>query len=135
VRAGAPERKVGPGFGPDDPTWVRLSVGRTQAAEPRWLIPMLCKAAGVTKRDLGAIRIGDDETMVEMSGHAAQALLGALGPDGRLEKNVYAALAVGAPRPMTHAAKPKPKYPGKAKSRAAGDKPPARKKREWTPHD
>ncbi len=129
ARAAAPERKVGPGFGPADPTWMRLSVGRTQAAEPRWLIPMLCKAAGVTKRDLGAIRIGDDETMVEMSGHAAQALLGALGPDGRLEKNVYAALADGAPRPA--GSKPF----GKPKKRDSGDKPPARKKRAWTPHD
>jgi ATP-dependent RNA helicase DeaD len=47
--------------------WISLSVGRNQRAEPRWLIPMLCKAGGINKRELGAIRIQQNETHVEIS--------------------------------------------------------------------
>ena len=37
--------------------WFKLSVGRKQRAEPRWILPLVCKAGGVTKRDIGAIKI------------------------------------------------------------------------------
>src|SRR5690606_26686960 len=36
-----------------DSVWFSLSVGRRQNAEPRWLIPMLCRTGGITKREIG----------------------------------------------------------------------------------
>ena len=40
----------------------RLSIGRRDKADPKWLIPLICRMGGVTKKDIGAIRIFDGET-------------------------------------------------------------------------
>jgi ATP-dependent RNA helicase DeaD len=80
-----------------DGVWVSLSVGRAQAAEPRWLIPMICRLANLTKRDLGAIRIHDHETHVEFSPEGARAFFAAIDPDGHVEKNIVATARDGAP--------------------------------------
>ncbi|MGO7646083.1 DbpA RNA binding domain-containing protein, partial [Rhizobium ruizarguesonis] len=37
--------------------WFSVSVGRKQNAEPRWLIPILCRNGNVTKREIGAIKM------------------------------------------------------------------------------
>ncbi len=47
--------------------WFRLDIGRTRNADPKWLLPMLCRKGGVTKPDIGAIRIFDNETKFEIS--------------------------------------------------------------------
>lgn len=52
-------------------TWFRLPLGRKQNADPRWLIPLICKAGGVTKQEIGSIRIFDGETKFEIATHAA----------------------------------------------------------------
>ena len=62
--AAAPPRR-GPPRG--DAVWFRLDIGRTQDADPRWLIPMLCTRGGITKAEIGAIRIGARETRVEIA--------------------------------------------------------------------
>jgi ATP-dependent RNA helicase DeaD len=56
---------------PGDAVWFRVGVGRADHADPRWLIPMLCKRGGITKAEIGAIRIGPRETRVEIAAHAA----------------------------------------------------------------
>ena len=50
-------------------------MGRKQNAEPRWLIPMLCRHANLAKRDIGAIRMQPVETYVEIHADAGLALL------------------------------------------------------------
>jgi ATP-dependent RNA helicase DeaD len=75
-----------------------LSVGRKQNAEPRWLIPMICRAGELTKRDIGAIRMQPEETYVELSGAAAERFLGAIGPNLTLEKGIRVKPMSGAPR-------------------------------------
>lgn len=105
-RAERGERKMRDDFA--DGVWVSLSVGRAQAAEPRWLIPMICRLANLTKRDLGAIRIHDRETHVEFSPEGARAFFDAIGPEGHVEKNIVATALDGAPsqqpRPQRRAA-------------------------------
>lgn len=49
--------------------WFRLNIGRKQNADPKWLLPMLCRRGDVTKQDIGVIRIFDHETKVEISEH------------------------------------------------------------------
>ena len=73
-------------FGPS--VWLSLSVGRQQNAEPRWLLPMLCTAGGITKADIGAIRMLDDETHVQLAARAAPGFLAAVGPELALEKGI-----------------------------------------------
>jgi len=94
-RQDRPERKNRDDF--TDGVWVSLSVGRAEAAEPRWLIPMICRIADLTKRDLGAIRIHDHETHVEFSPDGAARFFGAVGPTGAVEKNIVATRIDGAP--------------------------------------
>jgi ATP-dependent RNA helicase DeaD len=62
---GRPER-----MNPDEVTWFRLSVGRQNQADPKWLIPMICRLGHVTKKEIGQIRILDRETRFEIANEA-----------------------------------------------------------------
>ena len=53
-----------PGF--EDTVWYRLQVGRRQNADPRWILPLLCRRGHITRNEVGAIRITADETHVEI---------------------------------------------------------------------
>ncbi len=119
--------------------WVALSVGWTQSAEPRWLIPLLCKAGGLTKRQLGAIRIQQSETHVEIDADSIDAFFERLGESGRLEKSIHARRLNEAPSaaraaPGGKAGTHEPKGAGKAApaKRAGAPKP---KKGGWHPAD
>ncbi|MGE4062961.1 MAG: DEAD/DEAH box helicase [Rhodospirillaceae bacterium] len=61
----------GAGTGLSDAVWFRLNVGRRRKADPKWLIPEICRQGGVTKREIGAIRIFDEETKFEIDAGAA----------------------------------------------------------------
>jgi ATP-dependent RNA helicase DeaD len=50
-----------------DTVWFRMAVGRNSNADPKWLVPMICRRGHVTKKDIGAIRIFDRETKFEIS--------------------------------------------------------------------
>ncbi len=54
------EREHRPGF--DDVAWFRMNIGRRQNADPRWLLPLICRRGHITKTEVGAIRIGASET-------------------------------------------------------------------------
>ena len=92
--AEAPKR-VHAEFGPS--VWLSLSVGRSQNAEPRWLLPMLCTAGGITKTEIGAIRMLDDETHVQLTAASAPGFLQALGPELALEKGIKVQVLAEAP--------------------------------------
>lgn len=47
----------------EDSVWFRLNIGRHQNADPRWILPLLCRRGHVSKNEIGAIRIGPKETM------------------------------------------------------------------------
>ena len=42
--------------------WFRLGVGRRQNADPRWILPLLCRRGHITRNEIGAIRIAQQET-------------------------------------------------------------------------
>jgi ATP-dependent RNA helicase DeaD len=77
--------------------WFSLSVGRKHNAEPRWLLPMLCKSGDVSKGEIGAIRVQDGETFVELAPAAEARFLAALGKDGTLEGGIKVARLEGIP--------------------------------------
>ncbi|MDX7950871.1 DEAD/DEAH box helicase [Lichenihabitans sp. Uapishka_5] len=58
--------------------WFRLDTGRANNADPRRLLPMLCRRGDITRQDIGAIRIFDRETKVEIhpdkAAHFAEAV-------------------------------------------------------------
>jgi len=45
----------------------KLNIGRTKNADPKWLLPMLCRKGNITKQDIGVIRIFDHETKIEIA--------------------------------------------------------------------
>jgi ATP-dependent RNA helicase DeaD len=67
--------------------WFTLSLGRKHRADPKWLLPMICKAGGVTKRDVGSIKILDLETRFEIAADKAREF-GEKATAGTLEKGV-----------------------------------------------
>ncbi|MEO0390844.1 MAG: DEAD/DEAH box helicase [Pseudomonadota bacterium] len=69
-----------PPFGPS--TWFQLAGGRAQGAEVRRILPQLCKAAGITKDEIGAIRIQQDVTLVEIKQSSADRVAAAKLEDG-----------------------------------------------------
>ena len=47
--------------------WFRLNIGRKKNADPKWLLPMLCRKGNINRSDVGIIEIFDHETKVEIS--------------------------------------------------------------------
>ncbi len=78
-------------------SWVTLSVGRKTNADPKWILPMLCKAGGLNREQIGNIRIGQTITHVELQQDAARSLIDTAGPDGRIDKSLTVRRAAGPP--------------------------------------
>jgi ATP-dependent RNA helicase DeaD len=107
--------------------WFTISLGRKQRADPKWLLPMICKAGGVTKRDVGSIRIDDTETRFEISAERAADFAEQLKRSGGGERGI-----VIAPAGEAHARPTKPKFkpagqPAYARDHAGADRKHARK--------
>jgi ATP-dependent RNA helicase DeaD len=52
--------------------WFRLNVGRERNADPKWLLPEICRQGEVTKKEIGAIRVFDTETLFQVDGRIAE---------------------------------------------------------------
>ncbi|KLE35601.1 DEAD/DEAH box helicase [Aurantiacibacter luteus] len=64
ARAAAKAERHRPGF--EDVQWFRLSVGRRQNAEARWILPLVCRRGHISRNEIGAIRVGPEETFVQI---------------------------------------------------------------------
>jgi ATP-dependent RNA helicase DeaD len=53
--------------------WYRLNIGRERNADPRWLLPLICRAGNVTKADIGSIKIFDRDTRFQILAERADA--------------------------------------------------------------
>ena len=62
----------------EDIVWFRLDIGRRQNADARWILPLLCRRGHITKNEIGAIRIGPNETHFQIPRDAAQRFSAAL---------------------------------------------------------
>lgn len=65
-RKGAEEHPASDGM-----VWFRMNVGRRNNADPRWLLPIICRLGHVTNKEIGIIRISDRETKFEIAEHVA----------------------------------------------------------------
>ncbi len=57
--------------------WFRIDVGRDDSADPRWLVPLLCRRGGITKAQIGKIRVLLHETRFEIAPDSAERFAGA----------------------------------------------------------
>jgi len=112
-------------FGPS--TWFSVTGGRDQGVEVRRLLPIVCNAGDITKDDIGAIRIVDDMSYVELKTEAVAGFVQNLGPAMQVEGGAKVTQLNGVP---DAANQPKPRFEGKPKrdftnqpKRDYGDKP------------
>ncbi len=87
IERGPPRERLNP----DETVWFRVNIGRNRDAEPRWLIPLICKAGGITKAEIGSIRIFDTDTRFQIAKEKAEAFAGAV--KGKSENNTTITLA------------------------------------------
>ncbi|WP_415919748.1 DEAD/DEAH box helicase [Tateyamaria sp. SN6-1] len=97
-------------FGPS--TWFSVTGGRDQGVEVRRLLPIICNAGDITKDDIGAIRIQDDTSYVELKTEAVDGFLAALGADMTVEGGAKVAQLDHVPEA---ASQPKPRFEGNPK--------------------
>ena len=120
-RPGWRERPARQMEGDADAAWFRLSIGRRNNADPKWLIPLICRLGHVTKADIGQIRIFDRETRFQI----------ARATEGRFREALKAAREQGDMR-VEPSDPPGPRPPGGGPRRGPpprGPKPPHRGKK------
>ncbi len=52
--------------------WFKITVGRERNADPKWLLPEICRQGEIEKKDIGAIRVFDTETRFEVDSGVAE---------------------------------------------------------------
>ncbi|HTO39754.1 MAG TPA: DEAD/DEAH box helicase [Rhizomicrobium sp.] len=62
-----PREPSRPARGMVNGVWFKITVGRERNADPKWLLPEICRQGEITKADIGAIRVFDTETRFEVS--------------------------------------------------------------------
>lgn len=127
-RQSAPEELAAPGsdsapkprqaFGPS--VWFSVTGGNRAGAEPRRLLPMLCKAGNLTKDDIGAIRVQATESFVEIRQSSVAGFLAALGSDYEVEPGAKVSQLDKAPDLSNT---PRPKFGGAGADKPRGGKP------------
>ena len=120
----------------DDAVWFRMNIGRNNNADPRWILPLLCRRGHITKQDVGAIKIGPGETQFAVARSAANRFAAALkkpasdGQDGdddvRIEameggRPVLAARPDRGPRPERSGPRPDRSGPRPERKSFGGD--------------
>ncbi|TAN56159.1 MAG: DEAD/DEAH box helicase [Magnetospirillum sp.] len=122
---------------PGQSVWFRLNVGRQKNADPRWLIPLICRQGKITKPEIGNIRIFERETKFEIDAAVAERFIATvrqieradirIEPVGDTPPAERAAPDSRMVKPLRHpekpAGRPAPKAPWKAKP---GGRPKAR---------
>jgi len=65
-----------PGF--EGSTWFMINAGRRHNADPRWLLPLICRYGHVSRNEIGAIRIAASESYFEVTQRATPGFIKAL---------------------------------------------------------
>jgi ATP-dependent RNA helicase DeaD len=65
-----------PGF--EGSTWFRINAGRRHNADPRWLLPLICRYGHVGRNEIGAIRLAANESYFEVTQRATPGFVKAL---------------------------------------------------------
>ncbi len=80
----APSRNADRGY-----TWFTVNIGRTKRADPKWLIPLLCRRGNITKRAIGKIHILARDTRVEIANDALDGFVAAIRRPDDKDRDVH----------------------------------------------
>jgi ATP-dependent RNA helicase DeaD len=62
----------------EDIVWFQMNIGRRDNADPRWILPLLCRRGHLTKNEIGAIRISAQQTSFQVPRQAAARFMAAV---------------------------------------------------------
>ena len=86
----------------EDVQWFRMDIGRRHNADPRWLLPLLCRRGHITRNEIGAIRIGQQETFFQVPSAIARKFADAVkrtaNPEAEDERGIRIEPSAEAPR-------------------------------------
>jgi len=68
----------GPRAGFEGSTWFVINAGRRHNADPRWLLPVICRYGHIGRNDIGAIRVAANESYFEVTQRATPGFIKAL---------------------------------------------------------
>lgn len=116
-----------------DSVWFKMTAGRKERAEPSWLLPIICRLGHVTKREVGAIKIGETETRFEIKAKDAGRFIDAVAASGGGEKSIRITQEEGATAEWVPEVTSfeRPAAPSKKKDGERSKSKP-RKKEKWT---
>lgn len=77
--------------------WFKISAGHKQNAEPRWLLPLICRVGHVTRKDVGSIKIFHTESQFEITAAVAERFIQTIEREGTGEKQITITRADGPP--------------------------------------
>jgi len=97
AESAAPDPR-GPRPGFEGSAWFRMNVGRGQNADPRWVLPLLCRRGHVSRSDIGAIRISAHETLFEVTQAVASRFLATVSRTGDEDDGIEIVPVEGQPR-------------------------------------
>jgi ATP-dependent RNA helicase DeaD len=98
--------------------WFRTSVGRKNKADPKWLLPLICRLGDVTKKDVGAIRIAEHETRFQITQAASDRFVASLQEAGENEIRIERADG-----PPTETHRPRGDFSRPRSPRGEGERP------------
>jgi ATP-dependent RNA helicase DeaD len=87
--------------------WFSISAGHKQNAEPRWLLPLICRVGHITRRDVGAIKIFHTESQFEISAEAAERFAAQIEREGTGEKQITITRLPNGPTEQAAEARPR----------------------------
>ena len=94
-------------FGPT--IWFSIPGGRASGTLPGRLLPMICNAGGITKHDIGAIKIQPDASFFEIKLASVEGFKKALGPDMTAEDSAVVTELKGPPADVPYERSSSPK--------------------------
>jgi ATP-dependent RNA helicase DeaD len=116
-----------------DCVWFRVGLGREKKADPKWLLPLLCRRGGVTRDEIGKIVVEERQTRFEVAREAAERFrVAAAKVDPRAPHVRIDAWKGPLPEERAGAGRPRPGVrtgEGHAERRGDGHRPPPRKPR------
>ncbi|WP_029086992.1 DEAD/DEAH box helicase [Brevundimonas aveniformis] len=108
----------------DETTWFRMDVGRSRNADPKWLIPLICRLGHITKKEIGSIRIYPDETRFQIALTHADRFREAVAASGEKDVTITPSEA---PTPGGYKKGPKPRHEDDNGARTFNRKPHAKR--------
>ena len=89
--------------------WFGLNIGREKNADPRWLLPLICRVGEVSKNEVGSIKVGDSESTFQICEEHADRFAEAVKISKHKEGRIWRIDAAPATRAATVESAPSPR--------------------------